>query len=72
VAPPVGSYQSIEILRGRRARIVWMTERRGMSAEEIARELGMSYRTVQRHRSAHRRGVAPKHPGPQQKRCQQP
>jgi len=65
VAPQVGSYQSIKILTARRKQVVWLTERRSMSAAEIARELNMSPRTVQRHRSAHRRGIAPKHPGPQ-------
>lgn len=59
------TYKTIEILRDRRARIMWLTERRGMSAEEIARELNLCERTVQRHRVAHRRGIPPKHPGPQ-------
>jgi len=65
VAPPLGSYQDIEALTSRRKKIVWMTERRGMTAREIARELSLTIRTVQRHQSAHRRGIAPKHPGPQ-------
>jgi len=58
-------YKTIEVLRTRRQRIVWMTERYGMTADEIARELNLCCRTVQRHRVAHRQGIAPKHPGPQ-------
>lgn len=68
MATSAGTHQSIEILTRRRERIVWMTEQRGMFAREIAGELGLCLRTVQRHQAAHHRGIAPKHPGPQNKR----
>lgn len=60
-------YPSIAILAERRRRIAWLTGY-GLFAREIAGELGLTTRTVQRHQAALRRGIAPKHPGPQIKR----
>lgn len=65
MAPPPGSHHTLDVLTTRRKRIVWMSERRAMTAREIGRELGLTIRTVQRHLSAHRRGVPPKCPGMQ-------
>lgn len=58
MAPPIGSIMDRAATTRRRERILWMSSRRGgtMSAAEIARELDIAPRTVQRHRGAARKG----------------
>ena len=64
MAPRPGSHLQLEVIIARRKQIVAMTEE-GLYAREIARELNISTRTVQRHQSHHRRGIAPRRSGPQ-------
>lgn len=64
MAPPVGSRRELQVIVRRRERVIAMTEA-GLYAREIARELNISTRTVQRHQSHHRRGIAPRRSGPQ-------
>lgn len=45
-----------EMIAARRARAVWMA-RRGWKAREIARELGVHLRTVERYKAAAQAGA---------------
>lgn len=63
MAPPVGSCQQLAAVMSRRKKIVYLVSR-GWPQLDIAREIGVSTRTVQRHIAGHWAGVLPKNPGP--------
>jgi len=58
MAVPAGMRCDLHAVTGRRRRIVAARER-GLMQKEIARELRLDIRTVQRHLHAHGRGIAP-------------
>jgi len=56
MAPRPGHTLARDAVIRRRARVVAMTEA-GLYAREIAREIGLSLRQIQRHQRGHRLGL---------------